>query len=243
MNQLTKHTPGNHPLIQAGWIFSPTIKLWRGVRYCLLLAGLILAGCAGESESPRLVASYPTENEIAIYPFLPPGGSVVYDAEITLEVANFRESLRRTENLVYAYGGYLSSSQSWYQDDRPFGIVVLAVPSVYFDQVHQELLTMGNLVAERVSGEVIQPHSGSEGWRLYSQVVVHLQQRDSAVFAASLPDWRPLRTLRSAWGILISILGFLTDILIWIGVVAGPFLFLGWIVNRLLKRGKKTLAP
>lgn len=208
-----------------------------------LVLAVVLVGCGGRGEAPRLVASYPAENQIAVYPPSSPDIFLVYHATITIEVANFQVAMSRLENLVHEYGGYVSSSQSWYQDGRPFGTVQLSVPAFYFDQVLEKLKSIGDLISEHVSGEVVQPYHGDETWRLYSQVTVHLRQKDSPFFSAALPDWRPLRTLHSAWGIFVSILGFFVDILIWVGVVVGPFLLMAWGVKRLLQRKKGKTTP
>ncbi|MBN2550223.1 MAG: hypothetical protein JXB15_13755 [Anaerolineales bacterium] len=52
--------------------------------------------------------------------------------------------------------------------------------------------------------------------------------------------WNPGRTLRSALGVFLSIFGFLADIIIWLLVVVGPFVLLGWGGMKLARRLRRN---
>lgn len=212
------------------------LRIRCGLVLCLILA---LAGCAGGDEPPQLIASYPVEKQIAIYPVTPPDMVVVYNATVEIEVSNVDKAAEKAHNLVYQYGGYLASSQSWYQGGEKHATLVLAVPFIQFESVRRALLSLGDLVRERVSGELKPAEFGDHDWRTFSYITLQLYPKDSIMHPLTLPDWRPLQTLSKAWGVLASILGFLVDIIIWVVVVAGPFVLIGWLVRVLFQRKAK----
>jgi len=41
-----------------------------------------------------------------------------------------------------------------------------------------------------------------------------------------------MRTLSAAFGVLVTSLGFLLDVAIWLAVVVGPFVFVGWGLRK-----------
>jgi hypothetical protein len=198
----------------------------------------LLVSCASGDATPQLVASYPAENQIAVYPVTPPDMVVVYHATIDLEVPNVNSCVDKVNTLIYEYGGYLASSQSWYQGGEVNTTLVLAVPIIHFETVHRALLRLGDLVSERVSGELKPLESGAVEWQSFTYITLHLHPKDTAFSTLSSLDWRPAQTLTKAWHVFTAIFGFLVDIIIWVGVVAGPFIFLGWLAKRLIHRRK-----
>jgi hypothetical protein len=50
---------------------------------------------------------------------------------------------------------------------------------------------------------------------------------------------QPLVTLAKAWDVFLYIFGFILDVLIWVTVVGGPFLLIGWIVLKLIRRRQR----
>jgi hypothetical protein len=45
-----------------------------------------------------------------------------------------------------------------------------------------------------------------------------------------------MQTFQRAFGVFVNIFGFLVDIVIWVGVVIGPFLLIGWGIWSAIKR-------
>jgi len=210
------------------------------VRFWLMfLMVLFLAACSSLAETPQRIAAYPAENQIAVYPVTPPDMVVVYTANIELTVSNVDKSVEKINNLAYEYGGYLTSSQTWYQENKKHTTVALAVPISHFDTVHRAVLGLGDLVHERVLGELQPAGFGDDEWRTFSTLTVHLHPKASVLPAVTLPDWRPVQTFSKAWDVFAAILAFLVDILIWVGVVAGPFVLLGWGLRCYLQ-GRRT---
>jgi hypothetical protein len=177
-----------------------------------------------------------------VHPVIPPGLVVVYNATLDLEVLNVDRAAEKAKNLAYEYRGYLTSSQSWYQEGELHITLVLAVPVVYFDTVHQALLRLGDLVSERVTGELRPSGYGEDSWGAFSHITLHLHPKDTLLPSFNLPDWRPVGTFTKAWRVAGAIFGFLLDILIWVGVVAGPFVLAGWTLVVLIRRRKRKLS-
>ena len=201
----------------------------------LLLAGL-LAACSKDS-GPDQIAVHPQEEAIAVYAHAPES-TVVYNATLDLEVSNVERAAEHAREIAFEQGGYLVSSQSWYRDGEKHTTVVLAVPAHRFDRARDDLLRLGNLTGEWISSELVSPVDGL--WDAYSQITVYLHPRDSALPEISLPKWRPVRTFERAWDVFVSIFGFLLDIVIWVVVVAGPFVLIGLGGRKLIRWWRKS---
>lgn len=212
----------------------------RWVGFCVILFLVIgLAGCAVGDENPQLIASYPSTKQIGTYPYEPQDLVVVYNADLVIEVLNVSRAADKAANLAYEYSGYLVSSQSWFQDGDLYTTLVIAVPVIHFEKVHRVLLGLGDLVNERVTGDLEPPGYGEYEWGTFSHITLHLHPKDKVFPSFNLPDWRPLNTFAKAWRVAGAIFGFLLDILIWVGVVAGPFFLAGWMVVVLYRRRKR----
>jgi hypothetical protein len=204
----------------------------RRLSYLALVCAWLITACTGASK-PKLLASFPGSTPIAIYPGQI---SVIYNAYIELAVSDVDLAAERSIQKAYEFGGYLESSQSWYVDDRKNTTLLLAVPPYNFDLLRQSLLSLGNLVSENISGEQFPSH---EHEQQYSRITLHLSPSGFALPKVDVPGWRPLQTLQSAFGVFLSIFGFLLDILIWVVVVAGPFALLGWLAWRLMRHARQ----
>lgn len=205
--------------------------------FSILLLAILSVACSS-SEGPEQIAAFPIETPIAISPRYPET-ALVYNATLDLEVSNVERAAERAKEIAFEQNGYLVSSQSWYQDGKKHMSVVLAVPAFHFDDSRDELLRLGSVVGEWIASELI----SNEGdyWDTYSQFTLYLHPKESAFPQISLPEWRPVRTFEKAWEVFVSIFGFLLDIVIWVVVVAGPFLLIGWGIKRLIQwRQKKT---
>jgi hypothetical protein len=211
-------------------------------RYGLILFLFLgLTGCALEDPDPQLIASYPNVDQVERYAGPPQGLVVVYNAHLEIEVLNVNRAADKAIAMAGKYGGFLNSSQSWYQDGELNTRLILAVPVIYFEDLHLALLGLGDLVSERVDGDLRPPGYGKSEWQAFSQITLHLHPKAGLFSSGRLPDWHLLNTFRSAVQVAGAIFGFLLDILIWIVVVAGPFVLGGWIVVALLRRrSRKT---
>jgi hypothetical protein len=197
----------------------------------LVLLVLLLTGCAA-SAGPVQVASFPLATPIAKYPPDP----ILYQTYIEVVVADVDRAAETAAYRATAYNGYLVSSDSWYAGGRKVISLELAVPTYNFENLRQELLGLGQVVNESLSGQPVDPPPYNHPVE-YSQIT--LQLRKSGYFMpppVQPPTWRPVRTLHKAFSVFLSIFGFLTDILIWVVVVAGPFLLIGLGIGLIIRK-------
>jgi hypothetical protein len=171
------------------------------------------------------------ERPIAVYP-QPPESTLIYNATLDMAVSNVERAVDRAKEIAFEAGGYLISAQSWYRDGEKHSTVVLAVPVYRFDLVRYDLLRLGKLTGEWISSELASP--GSSTNQQYSQITVYFHPRESSLPKISLPNFHPLNTIEKAFGVFISIFGFVLDILIWAIIVVGPFILIGSGIRRLI---------
>lgn len=204
--------------------------------FIFLVLGLTACGSRAE---PRLIGYYPSAERAA-------NQVVVYTVWMELEVRDPAAAAEKASQMAYDSGGYLSASQSWYQGDDPYITLELAVPTPRVDELRRKLAGLGDLLSERVAGEL---SSAPPGRTPFSTIHVQLRQGgfslpDFPTPRWPLPDWRPLRTLAQAWQVFLAIFGFLVDVLIWLLVVPGPFVLLAWVAVRLWRRRqRRSLTP
>jgi len=205
--------------------------------FSIFFLAVLLLACSS-SEGPEQIATFPIETPIAVSP-RNPDPAMVYNATLDLEVSNVERAAERAKETAFEQNGYLVSSQSWYQDGKKHMNVVLAVPAFRFDATRDELLRLGSLVGEWISSELIS--NNGDYWETYSQITLYLHPKDSTLPQISLPEWRPISTFEKAWGVFVLIFGFLLDIVIWVLVVAGPFVLIGWGIRRLIQGWQKKV--
>jgi len=201
-----------------------------------LIAG-ILTACS-QADSPAQIAAHLKEEPIAVYA-RPPESMLIYNATLDMQVSNVERAAERAKEIAFEQDGYLVSAQSWYQDGEKHTTLVLAVPAYRFDRARDDLLRLGILVGEWISSELVSPGGGVLD--TYAQITIYLHPKDSALPEISLPEWRPVRTFEKAWDVFVSIFGFLLDIVIWVVVVAGPFVLIGWGVLKVYHWHRKTM--
>lgn len=215
----------------------------------LLLIGLFLIASAC---SPKPLSSQSITAEkaipIAIYPTrsIDINSVTVYNLTLELEVDDPRATAAEAVRLSTDYGGYLVSSQNWQEDGREVVFLEFAVPDDQSARLHSALLQLGNLTAENYATYA----HDCLACQPFSHISLYLRGCVRRVPPFPAGGWNPLHTLRSATGVFIRIFGFLADIVIWLVVVAGPFILLGWGLFTLLRwirkpnrEGKSTAAP
>lgn len=213
----------------------------RLIRVAAFILPLAFAACSG-SATPQLIGSYPKGGESGTtYPPPPANLLVVYNAYLELEVSNVDSAADRAIQAAYDRGGYLVSSQAWYQGNRKYATLTLAVPVAQFESTKKALLRLGTLITENTSGELVNTGSGATDWNTFSNVTVQLRSTPAALELPSLPStgWSPMRTFEQAFGVFASIFTFLVDIVIWVAVIVGPFVLMGLGARALIRRMRK----
>lgn len=196
------------------------------IRLIVLLTSLLgLFVACSKVKSPEQIAVYTKDEPIAVYARFPES-TLIYNATLDLEVPNVDRAAKRAKEIAFEQGGYLISAQSWYRDGEKHTTVILALPVYQFERTWDDLLRMGTLTGEWISSELVSPGSGMHD--IYVQITIYLHPKDPIVPEILLPKWRPVRTFEKAFGVFVSIFGFILDIVIWVTVVAGPFVLMGW---------------
>jgi len=207
----------------------------------IFFLALILAACQPAADSPRQIASYPSGGETS-QSYSPPIGVpqtaiLVYDANLDLTVWNVEDAANSAMQKAADYGGYLSSSNTWISNSKTYATLTFALPAGNFDRALNAFKRLGTVTREQVSGKLYPSYSGQSGWDYTSYITLNFFQRFETVEWPSfdVSDARPMRTLSAAFAVLAGLLGFLLDVAIWLTVVVGPFVFVGWGVKRILR--------
>ena len=243
--------------------------------------------------------------------FTSPARMVIKDAEMELLVRDTDQALANVTQMASDFGGYLISSQTWYDGDFKYATLRLAVPSASFETALNTLRILGiqvlretasgqdvsaeyvdlqtrltNLEATaarvrafleeaktveeslRVSAQLselegqIEQIKGQmryyEGRTAFSTVTVFLtpeRPTPTPTLTPTLtptptatPSWNPGATFQEASGTLVTISQGTADLLIWAGVVLGPFALLfvalawGWRTAR-RTGSRKAVSP
>jgi len=213
-----------------------------GLRLGTVLA-LALALTACSANGPQLIGAQPKQIGSSGYTS-PPNWPIIYNAEMEMEVADVEASVRAAAQIARDYGGYLEGGQL--VDDGQWGVgprraqwstVTLAVPAAQFDGAHNALLGLGRLIREDISGRPLDGAPGEDLSATLSNITVHFQRAPRSTWRPwPSIGWNPARTFEQASAWFVSIFTFLADIVIWLVVVGGPFVLMGWGAVALLRR-------
>lgn len=203
-----------------------------------ILGVLFLGACSGSS-NPILLASSPRLTPIAAYPSDPEFRYVGY---LELLVWDPEQVSKQALILTGQYHGYLLKSTTGYLNGRESLTLEIEVPSENFTALFQGLSRLGKPLQQFDSvNDSFVPSSPLEYG--YSRIIVHLI-KDKAAPPASKPiRWNPGITFWKAWRVSAGIFSFLADILIWLLVVGGPFIAIGFILWKLAARLQRPRAP
>jgi hypothetical protein len=196
------------------------------------LAALALAACS-PGATPQLISSYPRAGTVA-----PAAPSRVYNTSLTIEVSDVDWAAQQAMRLAASDGGYLVNSQSWYQDEHLFTSLSLAVPADQFDSLRRSLNELGRLLSEQLSSQPAPWPSYAPPQSIISVTFSTAPPRFSPPPVPPLPalGWSPVDTFAQAFRVFASIFTVLIDVVIWVVVVVGPFVLMGFGLRWLLHR-------
>jgi hypothetical protein len=206
----------------------------------LLLLASILAGC-GASKDANMISSYPVQSSgNTELDSLPYNAIIVYHSQIDLQVSSIPSTVDDIMELAGKYGGYTTYAYIWYLDTEEHATVIVSVPTFNYDPLYDRITRLGNLKDETIIGE-LSSVSNRDGSKLeMSTITVHLTEK---AFLTSRPSkgWRPLNTLANAFEVTETIFRFLFDVFIWIVVIVGPFVLIGWGIKQAARRWQITI--
>jgi len=150
--------------------------------------------------------------------------------------------MRAAAELARDYGGYVAGGDLGDDGHRDGGArgagwstLTLAVPAAQFDGAHNAVLSLGKLIREDISGKPLGGATYQDSGSAYSYITIHFWQAARSVGRPSF-GWNPARTFEQAFGWFVSIFTVLADVIIWVVVVGGPFVLMGWGVVALWRR-------
>lgn len=182
---------------------------------------LILAACTNIAQStPRLISSFPADGTN------PPIPGLIYQGMLEMKVSSISEATQMASGYAISWGGYVQSVQTWESDGRAYARMELVTPTSFFEDLLQDLSTLGKTISRQINADRPNSVGFNNG---FSSVTLSLQQSGFDWPNVNLPNWRPLRTLQQAGSVTLSLMSFLLDVLIWLLVLGGPFVFLVWL--------------
>ncbi len=140
----------------------------------ILLIALLAAGCAAARPAVEVVRTVEVEKEVAMQAAAPaeatsvamrPGNSapglpssagrmVIKDAEIELLVSDTGRALSQVTQMAADYGGYVVSSQTWYDGGFKYATLRLGIPSDSFENALNYLRNLGlQVLKENATGQ------------------------------------------------------------------------------------------
>jgi hypothetical protein len=204
---------------------------------CLLIFfSLVLAACAG-SNTPKLIGSAPRETTAGPKLISPPN-EVIYNAVMEMEVSDTEKAANRAEELAYRYGGYLASSQLWYEEGKKHTSVVLAVPVPNYENLHHAVSDLGKLTSEAVTGQLV--NYAPDGGENTAYITANFHPGGVRLPSLPIAGWNPGRTIENALAVFWTLFGFIADILLWVLIVFGPFALMAWGAWMLIRKVRKA---
>lgn len=200
----------------------------------LVLFVLLLGACSPPGDGAQLVAAFPrggydsAAGEACAQTGFPGDSCHAYLAISTSDPARLAG---QAEDLAERYDGYRVDVQQWRDPAGTGYTLVLAVPSGNFDALVRSLRRLGRLERQTVWSEWSDAYPGD-----WSRIVLDLQPRPRLSLPLPEIHWNPLETLMSALRVSFTILSVLVDLLIWVLVVAGPFVLIGLGLRFLARR-------
>jgi hypothetical protein len=261
------------------------------------------------SPSPAATAAASDRNGpggVSPLSFAPVGSRmVIKDAEMELLVRDTDVALDQVTRMAGDLGGYILSSQTWYENDFKYATLRLGVPSAEFERALNILRTLAlQVVRENASGQDVSAEytdlqsrltnleataarvrefladakTVEESLRINAQLSQLEEQIETIIgqmrfyegraafstLTVSLtpqyptptptltptptstptptptltptPAWNPGSTFHEASGLLVDVTQSIADVLIWLGVVAGPFILIVGVVFGVARR-------
>jgi hypothetical protein len=201
----------------------------------ILIILLFISGCS-HTPAPQMIGFYPLDRSSVE---LPEKHTLVYHEVIELEVANTQRVTDQATRLVYDYGGYVAGSHSWLQEETEIVTLNLVVPTQHYSDFRAKVLNLGRLLRENRSGDMVNDISGNSK-SYYLQITLFLIPSQGIISSFISPGWHPGQTFARAFSVLVNISGFLVDGLIWMIVVLGPFILIGWFTLRIIRIRRKS---
>jgi hypothetical protein len=203
---------------------------------CLILLALLLAGCAPGSAT--MIASYP--RNVANAP-RPQATALNNSSRLSLQVDDVSYATSQAIDLAQSYGGWVVDRSCRGEGADQVANLILAVPASGAERLHRTLISLGRVIDQTSWTNYSGCSTCSEISYIYLELTPYPYPpaRVDAPPASRDQNWSPAWTFRRAWQVTAGIFSFLLDGLIWIAVVAGPFVLIGLGILYLVRRARK----
>jgi hypothetical protein len=202
---------------------------------CLILLALLLAGCAPGSAT--MIASYPHPSD-STNP-RPQPTALNNSSRLSLQVDDVPYATSQAIELAQSYGGWVVDRYCRGEGADQVANLILSVPASSADRLRRALSGLGQVINQTSWTN----YSGCITCSEISYIYLELTPRPPTWVeeppASRSSDWSPAWTLRHAWQVTAGIFTFLLDGLIWIAVVAGPFVLIGLGILALVRRARR----
>ena len=202
-----------------------------------VLLTMLLSGCASAFPlQPAQVQAFATP-----VPIYPPRFDQIQHAYLEIISSDVDLAAARASRLTAEYGGSLLDSASWEVNGQHTISLEIEVPGSSFERLYSALRKLGRVSREDLFyDEVIKSRFPYDMW--VARITMTIVPTSSFIRQLPHAGWDPGATLQSAFAVFIKIFGLLVDVLIWVLVVAGPFLLIGLGIWWLVRRLKRTPA-
>lgn len=190
---------------------------------------------------PVMIGSAPIGYEnrpVAYQGARPPNVAIVHTIYLELAVADVDNAVNRATTIASDFGGYVISSQTWYDNGQRHETTVLAVPLDFAGSTRQSLLRLGSLIQDRVSETVLSTGQGVP----FAQITVQFEPGRPAPIRLPAEQVRPVTladTFRWVGAMIVSLFQSLANIIMLLAVLAVPVVLILLGVITLLRRPPK----
>jgi hypothetical protein len=202
----------------------------------LIILILLLAGCAPGSAT--MIASYPHPSDVANAP-RPQATALNNSSRLSLEVDDVSYATSQAIDLAQSYGGWVVDRYCRGEGAGQVANLILAVPASGAERLRQTLTGLGQVFDQTSWSDDAGCSTCSEISYVYLELTPYPPARVDVPPILHDQNWSPAWTFRQAWQVTASIFSFLLDGLIWIAVVAGPFVLIGLSILYLVRRARK----
>lgn len=201
----------------------------------LLMLGA--AGCAGSNGAPALIGAYPAEDHDESHPHFSDVQQIVYAAVLEMQVNSVPRTVEKITRLAHDHGGYVEYANTWHEGRTEYATVEVSVPVRGYDALYARISRLGTLERESVRGELEDiSWRDQDDWRV-TTITAHLSER-SGWLSGRTGSTHTASTFWKAFEVTATLFRFLFDAAIWVLVVAGPFVLLGWGGRQLWRRAR-----
>jgi hypothetical protein len=194
--------------------------LWFG------LFSLLLAGCSGGNQPLRIAA-------------VPAQSTASYHAYLMIETPDTDAAARRANQIATDFGGYIVSQRLTTPSGQRMLVLEISVPASQNAPLRTALAHLGTVIEEWKTSD-----QSNSPLRIYpepdSTIELYLCQSRYNLLPASTEGWDPRRTVAQAFAVFQTVFSFVVDLLIWVTIVIGPFVLVGWTIWMLVQRYRRT---